>query len=127
MAAQRPSEEVKSAARTPASSTRRRGLRWLGLCVLAMVLVGSSAVPASAHVRVFIGGAFGVPVYPYAYTYPYPYASAQPYPYAYGYPYYPPYVGFGVTVPPGWVGGHWGWRHDHFGHRGRIWVPSHRH
>ncbi len=127
MALQRPSAEVKSATRKSGSRSRWRGLRWLGLCVLAIVLIVGPAVPASAHVGVFIGGAFGVPVYPYAYTYPYPYAYAQPYPYAYGYPYPyypPPYVGFGFAVRPGWGGGHW--PHGHFGHRG-VWAPSHHH
>lgn len=88
--------------------------RWVCAGVLALVLVGGVAAPASAHVRVFIGGVFGLPIYPY------PYAYAAP-TYAYPYPPYPAYAPYAVPSPPVWVGGHWVWRHDHFRGHGRAW------
>jgi len=85
----------------------------LGAVVLAVAIMGAAA-PARAHVRVFVGGAFGFPVVPYPYPYAYPY---------YGYP--APYPG-GVDVPPpGWVAGHWAWWYDHSGRRFRVWIPPH--
>jgi len=77
--------------------------------VLAGFLLGSSR-PAGAHVRVFVGGAVGLPVY----VYPYPY-------YSYPYVSYPAYE----VPPPGWAPGHWEWRYDPWGRRYRAWVPSH--
>ena len=115
----------------PIGSTRRRTrcrpLFWLVVSVLVMLIIGASAVPASADVRFFVGGTFGFPVYPYPYAYAAPYPCASPHPYAYSYPYAPspPYVSFGVTLPSGWVRGRWVWRHDRIGRRSRAWVPSH--
>jgi hypothetical protein len=82
----------------------------LGAIILLGLLL-SIAQPAEARVHVFIGGTFGVPVYPYyappAY-YPYP----APYPYAYPAP------------PPGaWAPGHWEWRTDGWGRPYKVWVP----
>ena len=73
-----------------------------------MLLLLGPARPASAHVRVFVGGAVGFPVYPYPYYYPY----GVPYP-AYDVP------------PPGWEPGRWEWRSDPWGRRYRVWVPPH--
>jgi hypothetical protein len=91
--------------------TRRLGL--FGAMALAALLVLLSTAPASARVRVYIGGAFG---YPYAYpAYAYPYYAYPPYPY-------------GVTPavpPPGWAPGHWEYRYDPYGRRYRAWVPPH--
>lgn len=97
--------------------------RVLALAVLALAVVGPFTAPASAHVRVFVGGAFGVPVYPYPYVRPYPYIHAYPY------PPYPVYGGYPVigppagVPPPGWVRGHWAWRHGDAGLMAttRIW------
>ncbi len=86
--------------------------------VLLASLVFVSARPASA--RVFVGGAIGVPLYPYS---PYPAYYYGPYyaPYPYAYPYYynP------AAVPPGWEPGHWEWRQDAGGRSIRVWVPAH--
>ncbi len=76
--------------------------------LVAALLMGS-ALPASARVRVFVGGAVGLP---------------YPYPYPYYYPPYAPYPSYEV-LPPGWVPGHWEWRYDPRGGRYRAWVPSH--
>jgi len=73
----------------------------------ALLLLGP-ARPASAHVRVFVGGAVGFPVYPYPYPYYYPYA--------------PPYP---EVPPPGWEPGHWEMRYDQWGRPYRAWVPPH--
>jgi hypothetical protein len=76
----------------------------------------SVAAPAGARVRVFVGGAIGVPAYPYPY---YPY-----YPY-YGYP--APYAvePYPTAPPAAWVPGHWEWRYDPSGRPYRAWVPAH--
>lgn len=98
--------------------------------VLALVLVGFSAVPARAHVHLFIGGVFGLPlpVYSYAPAYPYPPIPS----YAYSVPYYPPYPvngGYAIVAPPVpprvWVRGHWAWRSGPWHRRARVWVPAH--
>jgi len=98
---------------------------------IAVVLVGLFAAPARAHVRVFIGGVFGLPlpVYPYASTYPY----VAGYPYAYVAPYYPPYPVYGAYAvvapaalpPPAWARGHWARRRGPWGRHTRVWVPAH--
>jgi hypothetical protein len=79
----------------------------------ALGVIMCTAAPAAAHGRIFIGGVFGVPppvvIYPYPAAYPYPYA-------VYG----PPEV-----PPPGWVAGHWEWRHDAWGRPIQVWVPPH--
>ena len=85
---------------------RRAGV--MGAALLSLFLLGA-ARPASAHVRVFVGGAIGFPVYPY------------PYPYYY-YPYPAPYP---EVPPPGWAPGHWEWRYDPWGRPYRVWVPPH--
>lgn len=79
---------------------------------LAMVL-GASAL-AEAHVRVFVGGTVGVPVWgsPYLYASPYPY-------------YYGPYPGPYAAPPPGWAPGRWEWQYNPDGWRYRVWVPPH--
>jgi hypothetical protein len=111
--------------------TRWRLGHTLATGVLALVLVGLFAAPARAHVHVFIGGVFGMPlpVYPYVAVYPY----APPYPYSYAAPYYPPYPAYGgyavvrpPAVPPGaWARGHRAWRRGPSGQRIRVWVPTH--
>ncbi|MFI5396175.1 MAG: hypothetical protein ACHQ9S_11645 [Candidatus Binatia bacterium] len=103
---------------------RRLG-RTLALAAFSLVLLGVFAAPARAHVHVFVGGAFGVPIYPYPYIRPYPYVSAYPYP---AYPVYNGYALIGPPAgipPPGWVRGHWAWRHAGWGRRFRAWVPAH--
>jgi len=99
--------------------------------VLALLLVGLFAAPARAHLHVFIGGAFGLPLpmYPYVSAYPY----APPHPYVYAAPYYPPYPvygGYAVVGPPAvppraWARGHWAWRPGPWHRRARVWVPTH--
>src|SRR5713101_7594520 len=80
-----------------------------GIAVLVLMLVSILAMPASAHVRVFVGGVIGLP----GYSYPYPYGS-----YVYPpYPHYAPYPVSGGAPPCGWVRGHWVWRHDAGGRR----------
>jgi len=81
---------------------------------MALALMGVAAPHvAQARVRVFVGGAIGVP-FP-AYPYPYPYY------------YYPPapYLGPYEAPPAAWVPGHWEWRYDPWGRRYRAWVPAH--
>jgi hypothetical protein len=90
--------------------------RWACVGLLALVLVGGVATPASAHVRVFIGGVFGLPIYPY------PYAYAAP-TYAYPYSPYPVYAPYAAPLPPVWVGGRWASRHEHFRGHSRAWGP----
>jgi hypothetical protein len=81
---------------------------------LAVALIGTIALPARAHVRVFLG--FGLPVapYPYAYSYAPPRCDAP----------YPPYVAYGAVPPPAWVPGYWTWRVGPWGRRARAWVPA---
>ena len=107
---------LPSSALCPRNRDRARVLRsrvWVSrrvgvtAAIVATLLVGS-AIPASARVRVFVGGAVGLP-------YPYPY---------YYYPPYAPYPSYEVP-PPGWVPGHWEWRYDPRGRRYRAWVPQH--
>ena len=85
--------------------------RWIAAAILAVALLGSPD-RADAHGRVFIGGAFGVPVYPVA---PYYYSP-------YYYPY--PYSGYSVP-PPGWDPGHWEWRQNRWGRWVEVWIPPH--
>ena len=111
--------------RTPAvtrvdgTTSSRRGwlVRLTCVVVLTLAMAGASPRPADAHTRVFLGlGAYApYPSYPYAYSYP-----------AYG-PYYSPYraSGYVDVPPPGWVPGHWAYRHDRSGRRVRVWVPGH--
>ncbi|TMA70091.1 MAG: hypothetical protein E6J68_00630 [Deltaproteobacteria bacterium] len=83
------------------------------LAVVTLLLWGAFA-PASARVRVFVGGVFGAPA-------PYPYWAPYPYPY-----YYPPYPYVDYSVPPpGWEAGHWEWRRDAWGRGVWVWVPGH--
>ena len=84
---------------------RRAGV--MAAALLGVLLLGP-ARPASASVRVFVGGAVGFPVYPYPYPYYYPY----PAPYA-------------EVPPPGWAPGQWEWRYDPWGRPYRVWVPPH--
>ena len=80
----------------------------------ALVLSAVSvAAPAAARVRVFVGGAVGVPAWGYPYPPPYYYYPPYAVPYEAG----PP--------PPGWEAGHWEWRYDPSGRRYRVWVPPH--
>ena len=88
------------------NSWRRAGV--MAAALLALLLLVGPARPASAHVRVFVGGAVGFPVYPYPYPYYYPYAA--PYP---------------EVPPPGWEPGHWEMRYDPWGRPYRAWVPPH--
>ncbi len=91
---------------------RRHGRRWLYVvAVVALVITLGTAAPARAHVRVFVGGAFGFPVYP---AYPYYY-------YPYPYPAYP----YDGVPPPGWDPGHWEWRQNRWGRWVEVWVPPH--
>jgi hypothetical protein len=119
-------------------SARRRFFwtRWrlghtLATGVLALVLVGVFAAPARAHVHVFIGGVFGLPLPAYPYVTTYPYVPAYPYAYvAPGYPRYPLYGGYAVLAPPAvppraWARGHWAWRGGPRNRHVRVWVPSH--
>ncbi len=76
----------------------------MAAAALGVLLMGP-ARPASAHVRVFVGGAVGFPVYPYPYYYPY-----APYP---------------EVPPPGWEPGRWEWRYDPWGRPYRAWIPPH--
>ena len=69
---------------------QRRSLVILGALV-ALALLASSAVPASAGGRVVFGFGFGFPL---GYPYPYPYPYAYPYPYP---AYSPPVV---IQSPP---------------------------
>jgi hypothetical protein len=114
------------------SWTRWRFGHALATGVLALVLVGLFAAPARAHVHVFIGGVFGLPlpVYPYVLTY----RDVPAYPYAYVAPYsyrpYPLYGGYAVVAPPAvppraWARGHWAWRRGSSGRRIPVWVPTH--
>ncbi len=89
--------------------TRRAGWWLSAITAIALVLLLGAVAPAGAT-RVIIGGAFGVPVYPYYY------------PYAYPYPYYP--YDYGVP-PPGWDPGHWEWRQNRWGRWVEVWVPPH--
>src|SRR5439155_16539890 len=72
--------------RVMSGRSRWRGAGVMAAAVLGVLLLGP-ARPASAHVRVFVGGAVGFPVYPYPYYYPY-----APYP---------------EVPPPGWEPGRW--------------------
>ena len=107
--------EIETQRDQPVRQGRSTVRRWLSTIVLVVVFLGTMAVPARAHVRVFLG--FGLPVAPY----PYAYSYAPPPCYA---P-YPPYVAYGAVPPPAWVQGYWTrpvgpwWRHT------RVWVPSH--
>ena len=93
---------------------RRRTIAyWLCAGLLTLALVGATATTADAHARVFFG--FSAPIY-----YPPPYYA--PY---YPYPVYAPYYAEPAVPPPGWVPGHWAWRHDAGGRRFRVWVPAH--
>ena len=93
--------------------TRRAGWWMSAIGAIALFLLIGSVTPAGAHARVFIGGAFGVPVYPYYYPYPYPYYPYAAYPYDYGVP------------PPGWDPGHWERRQNRWGRWVEVWVPPH--
>lgn len=99
----------------------RRGkwsaVRWVYTVGCALIVVGILSLPASAHVRVFLG--FGLPAYPYPYAYSY--APAPP-----CYAPYPPYIAYGAP-PAAWVPGHWVWHHGPWGRQVRVWVPAHRH
>jgi hypothetical protein len=90
---------------------------WIaGLAALVLTAL-MLAIPARAHVRVFVGGGYGVPIVtPYAYPY---------YPAPYAYPYYNYYTYTEPVPPPGFVPGHWEWRRDSYGGRIRVWVPAH--
>jgi hypothetical protein len=121
----------RASRRGPQIWRRLAGL--LAIAAVTFTLVGVFSPPARADVRFYLG--LGLPLYPAYPAYPAdPYVSA-PYPYAYSYPYPPPpaaYRGYGVVAPPvvappAWVGGYWGWRHDRWGHRSRVWVRGHRH
>lgn len=80
----------------------------LALAALMLITPGR----AHAHVRVVVGGRFGVP-----FVAPYPvYYYPAPYPYYY---YTEP------VPPPGFVPGRWEWRTDRYGGRIRVWVPAH--
>jgi hypothetical protein len=85
--------------------------RWIAAASLAVALLGGAG-QADAHTRVFIGGTFGVPIYPVG---PYYYSP-------YYYPY--PYAGYSVP-PPGWDPGHWEWRQNRWGRRVEVWIPPH--
>ena len=100
-----------------AVSVRRlhRAMRF-GVAAAFALLAVSAAAPAEAHVRVFVGGAVGVPAWGYPYPPPYYYYSPYAVPYSLEYP-GPP--------PPGWEPGHWEWRYDGAGRRVRAWVPPH--
>lgn len=113
----RRSEEKETHDGRAARTTKWTAGRWLTTVVFTVMLLGVVAMPASAHVRVFLG--FGLPVYPYPYAYSY---APPPGPPCYA-PY--PYVAYGAPVPPGWVRGHWGWRADPWGRRIRVWAPRH--
>ena len=97
------------------TATGRVLMRGVLLAVLVTAL-GSAIAPAGAHVRVFVGGAFG-PVVPYPYYAPYPYPYYGPY----SYPYAPGYA----VPPPGWEPGHWESRRDAWGRAVWVWVPGH--
>jgi hypothetical protein len=99
---------------------RRPKLLALGTILAAIFMAGAPA-EAEARVRVFVGGAFGVPLYPY---YPFPAYYYGPYyaPYPYPAPYYYESPG---SPPPGWDPGHWEWRQDASGRPIRVWVPPH--
>jgi hypothetical protein len=95
------------------SSRKRsaRAARWICAAVFGALLIGTTAVPASAG-GVHLSFGFGLPVYsaPYAY-YPPTYAYAYPSYYAapvYSYPAY----GYAYSAPV-WIGGSWG-----YGYRG---------
>jgi len=101
----------------------------LATATVVLALIGLFSAPASADVRFFFG--LGLPLLP---AYPaYPYVAA-PYAYPYPYSYAPPAI-YGnyqvivppVVAPPMWRGGYWGWQHDRWGHRSRVWVRGHRH
>jgi len=79
--------------------------------LVLILLLGGAAAPASAHVRIFVGGVLGFPGYAYPVVYPY----AVPY----------PYVAYPAFPPPGWVPAHWEWRYDRWGRPLRVWVPAH--
>ena len=84
--------------------------RWIAAVILAVAVLGIPG-PADAHTRVFIGGSFGVPVYPGPYYY-------SPYYYPY------PYAGYSVP-PPGWDPGHWEWQQNRWGRWVEVWIPPH--
>ena len=94
--------------RVMAGGDKRRRAGVMAAALLAPLFLLSPARPASAHVRVFVGGAVGFPVYPYPYPYYYPYSA--PYP---------------EVPPPGWAPGQWEWRYDPWGRPYRTWVPPH--
>ena len=94
----------------------RRGGLCFALATALALFAMSAAAPAHARVRVFVGGAFGVP----AWGYPYPPA------YYYYSPYAVPYPGeYPESPPPAWEPGHWEWRHDPWGRPVRAWIPPH--
>ena len=93
---------------------RWRAPRWIFAVLLMMVSVSASAAPASAHVRVFIGGVFGTPVYAYPRAYVHPYPT-----------YYTPDAGCHGALPPGWVRGHWVRERDAWGRWIQVWVAAH--
>jgi hypothetical protein len=90
-------------------------MRLLAIASIALALLAAGALPAAAHVRVFVGGSLPLYAYPYpVYSYP-----------AYSYP--PPIPGFEYETipPPSWAPGRWEWQRDTFGRRYRVWVPPH--
>jgi hypothetical protein len=100
---------------TPARTRGRPAVRWLSTVGCALGLLGVVAMPASAHVRVFLG--FGLPPYPYPYAY-------APVPAPPCYAPFLPFVAYGAP-PAGWVRGHWAWGVGLGGRRVRVWVPPH--
>jgi hypothetical protein len=112
--------------------TRRSLGHALGTGVLVLVLVGLFAAPARAHVHVFIGGVFGLPLPVYPYVLNYRYVPAYPYAYVapHYHPPYPLYGGYAMVAPPAippraWVRAHWAWRRGPWHRRLRVWVPTH--
>jgi hypothetical protein len=102
----------------------RGGWLLLGAILIGIGLLAANPASAGARVHVFVGGAYGVPAYPY---YPYPAYYYGPYyaPYPYPAPYYYGYDTYPGSPPPGYEPGHWDWRHDDWGRRVRVWVPGH--
>ena len=94
---------------------------WAAAAVLALLLVGGMATPASAgnvHFSFGIGLPLPVPVYSYP-AYPVYPAVSYPAPYYYA-PSYPVVVGgyYGPRYYGGWRG-HGHYRHGHHGYHGR--------
>lgn len=90
------------------------GWRRPALALAGAALLVALAAAAHGRVDVFVGGAIGVPLYPY--PPPPPYVVA---------PYPAPWVYENPAPPPGWVPGHWDREYDRTGRSYRVWVPGH--